>query len=57
MRALSGRHLCAASPNSEAEVTTAEQIEKGMQEMSEKYAEMGSELYLSDDGTKREAID
>lgn len=33
------------------------EAEKGMAEMSEKYAEMGSELYLSEDGTKREAID
>ncbi len=34
-----------------------EQIEQGMAAMSEKYAEMGSELYLSEDGTKREPID
>ena len=33
------------------------EAEKGMAAMSEKYAEMGSELYLSEDGTKREAID
>ena len=33
------------------------EAEKGMKEMSEKYAELGSELYLSEDGTKREAID
>ena len=33
------------------------EAEKGMAEMSEKYAEMGSELYLSEDGSKREAIE
>ena len=33
------------------------EAEKGMQEMSKKYEELGSELYLSEDGTKREAID
>ena len=33
------------------------EAEKGMKEMSEKYAEMGSELYLSESGEKREAID
>ena len=33
------------------------EAEKGMAEMSEKYKDMGSELYLSEDGAKREAID
>ncbi|MAK61130.1 MAG: phosphomethylpyrimidine synthase [Ponticaulis sp.] len=33
------------------------EAEKGMKQMSEKYAEMGSELYLAEDGSKREAID
>ena len=33
------------------------EAEAGMKEMSEKYAELGSEIYLSEDGTKREAID
>jgi len=33
------------------------EAEKGMQEMSKKYEEMGSELYLSESGEKREAID
>ena len=34
-----------------------EQIEQGMAEMSRKYEEMGSELYLSESGEKRKAID
>jgi len=29
----------------------------GMGEMSEKFAELGGKLYLSEDGTEREAID
>ena len=29
----------------------------GMEEMSEKFAELGGKLYLSEDGTEREAID
>ena len=33
------------------------EAEAGMKEMSRKYEEMGSELYLSEDGMKREAID
>ncbi len=33
------------------------EAEKGMAEMSKKYEEMGSELYLSESGKKREAID
>ena len=54
---LTSKREGAGSPNGEAGGTTAEQIEKGMAAMSEKYAELGSELYLSEDGTKREAID
>ena len=33
------------------------EAEAGMKQMSEKYAELGSELYLSESGEKREAID
>ena len=29
----------------------------GMNEMSEKFAELGGKLYLSEDGTEREQID
>ena len=33
------------------------EAERGMEEMSRKYEEMGSELYLSESGEKREPID
>ena len=32
------------------------EAEKGMAEMSEKYKDIGSELYLSENGEKRERI-
>jgi len=34
-----------------------DEAQKGMEEMSEKFAELGGKLYLSEDGTEREAID
>lgn len=52
----SGDRREAGGQNKEGNLTEAER-EKGMAEMSEKYTEMGSELYLSEDGTNREAID
>ena len=36
---------------------TDREIQKGMDEMSEKFKELGGEIYLSEDGTAREPID
>jgi len=36
---------------------TDREIKKGMDEMSEKFKELGGEIYLSEDGTEREPID
>ena len=38
-------------------VTEGALAQQGMDEMSEKFKEVGGELYVSEDGTKREAID
>tara|TARA_B100000678_G_scaffold233404_1_gene202423 strand:- start:1733 stop:1888 length:156 start_codon:yes stop_codon:yes gene_type:complete len=46
----------AGGQNKESALTEAER-KKGMIEMSKKYEEMGSELYLSKSGEKREPID
>ena len=46
-----------ADASANADISVEQIREKGMAEMSKKYEEMGSELYLSEDGTKREAID
>ena len=44
------------SPNEKAALYPDE-AQAGMDKMSEKYAELGNKLYLSEDGTEREAID
>ena len=44
------------SENEKAALYPSE-AQKGMDEMSEKFAELGGKLYLSEDGTEREAID
>jgi len=41
----------------DADISVEQIREKGMKEMSRKYEEMGSELYLSKSGEKREPID
>ena len=41
----------------EGALATDREIKKGMDEMSKKFEEMGGKLYLSEDGTEREAID
>ena len=44
------------SPNEKAALYPDEAVQ-GMEEMSEKFAELGGKLYLSEDGTEREPID
>jgi len=44
------------SPNEKAALYPDE-AQAGMAEMSEKFAELGGKLYLSEDGTEREPID
>ncbi|MAP95782.1 MAG: hypothetical protein CMK07_12600 [Ponticaulis sp.] len=46
-----------ADASADADISFEQIREKGMQEMSRKYEEMGSELYLSESGEKREPID
>ena len=41
----------------EGAATTRADVEKGMADMSAKFAEVGKELYVSESGKKREAID
>ena len=46
------------SDNEKADlVKQADEARKGMEEMSKKYEELGSELYFSKSGEKREPID
>src|SRR5690606_17509475 len=46
------------SPRSgETEGAALDEVERGMAEMSAKFAEVGKELYVSESGEKREAID
>jgi len=47
----------AQARGAEGAPATDREIKKGMDEMSEKFKELGGEIYLSEDGTEREPID
>ena len=47
----------AASARDSKDALSGQQVKDGMKEMSEKFKDMGGEIYLSEDGSTREAID